>query len=1075
MSQVDVTRNFENKTDSVEINGCQITHLNCGEWHAAWQNKFPHHWLEKKYGNRRADVNIEDGDVVLEVQNSRIKREEVASRNEDYAKHGKDVIWIVNGKSCGAQMIKKTSVHNDQDDFLLVLTKPGFMDQFGACDKVLLDIDEKVFVVRPEDFRKGTIRVRHSWSVDKIVEILIQPGRRGELQSSSVKSEVRVWQYPPGSGKTYRVVNGVITGGKGFETLDTVLLLTKPHSAKEVIKEEFEERLKENGIHNFDYGEKNKAYWYKFEVNGRSRTVILATMDSFIYPLVKNGEADTSVMDQFEALCKTISNKGPTTGKRGEITFKNQSIKLNGTCLIVVDEATKLSPFYLDALVRITFTCNANAIVVGDKMQSIESPINLLTVLLDGYKSNDFNVIKDDPGNTIRRFGPVLVNFLNSIVPWAKYNLPIPVAADPEKEGSFEVHPVLRLSSFSTREDICREVMKIKNQLQKDVDDLLLLPNDVLIVSPFVTKNPLLDELADDIHEFWKHKLDQIEYRKRLVSSGDEDTNTRNQAYLDWYDSVYKDPQRWNGLLAIRHYSDGGQPVNTSTSRKRTRMVSIHAAQGDGRQYCMTIGLNEMALKRFTRNEMNLQFESLLNVALSRAKKKLVVYVTQQYDLVWERFVQYMDSATQNSLEPKFYIPAHVQLTSNSINFDENTSELIHANVMPCIENHLSRNSPSLDYICHIIRARTYNVVFFLRALEKSAKNDQFVMKVKQILRAQIDICDTANDYYEFLDKRSKQLDNREEVTNIPLRRYNKNTQNFNAIHSATEDARHVLRTWINGTPQWELLQNDVLVSIMIWYMIDFESNGKYLTTQMVVIYDITNAVKMSHELFDQKTFYETIKCATLTFERIVETMPTGTWLLGHRVTHGQPDGDRLPFQSYVTIPFIIYNTELKSICAIFLRPQVNEMNLAEIASTTLFTRRVVEQPMTHYNKNCRFADSRVHTIFVDTTSSMIYHIPNDYTTNDMVDSLITMRIKEHCQQHHASVEKFHTYHGGGVYAFDAYDKRDNFGSEASYVREAFKEAKRGKKTIRDALNDSLDDYLDDYTRQSKRPNYKTT
>ena len=193
-----------------------------------------------------------------------------------------------------------------------------------------------------------------------------------------------------------------------------------------------------------------------------------------------------------------------------------------------------------------------------------------------------------------------------------------------------------------------------------------------------------------------------------------------------------------------------------------------------------------------------------------------------------------------------------------------------------------------------------------------------------------------------------------------------------------------------------------------------------------------------------------------------------------HRVTHGQPDGARWPFHSYVMIPFMIYDTQLKSICAIFLRPQVNEMNVAEIASTSLFTRRVVQQPMTKGNKNYRFADSRVHTIFVDTTSGMIYRIPNAYTTNDMVDSLITMSIKEHCQQHHASVEKFHAYHGGGVNAFDQYDRQYNIG-EASYVKEAFKDAKRGKKTIRDALNDNLDDYLDDYTRQAKQPNCKTT
>ena len=54
------------------------------------------------------------------------------------------------------------------------------------------------------------------------------------------------------------------------------------------------------------------------------------------------------------------------------------------------------------------------------------------------------------------------------------------------------------------------------DQLRRDVVDSTLLPNEILIVTPFVKNNPLMDELQTSVHEFWCKTLKDEEFIKHL-------------------------------------------------------------------------------------------------------------------------------------------------------------------------------------------------------------------------------------------------------------------------------------------------------------------------------------------------------------------------------------------------------------------------------------------------------------------------------------------------------------------------------------------------------------------------------
>lgn len=1035
---------------------------NVGEWHESWQRLVPEDCIEQSIGNRRADILIIN--LAVEVQHSPISQSEVAERNADYARHGTTVLWIVDGHSCGASALSRSS-GGASEEWLVVMRKPYFIKSFEKCNIVLLDIDGSVFALQPGECDTGTARVATRWTKDEVVEIIKSHERHHELLRPTLpshQSSIRLRQCAYGTGKTYDVVHGTVTGTAGFEQYDVVLMLTKPHSAKEVFNHQMTQQLCSLQVPVLDKGDLNKAYWYKIEVNGRTRLVITATVDSFIYKL---GEPDSSVMDQFEAICKTIATHGPSTGKNGHITFKGQKIQLNGQCLIIVDEATKLGVQYTDALGRLSFVCRADTLVVGDKMQSIEYEQNMLTALLDQQHPDYLHVSFDDEVNEIRRCGQILVAFIEAVAPRAKYNLKTPVASDDpglnrEHDGEFKVDVL--------DGDEASNVKKIMSQFKADVHANLFLPNDCLVVSPFVSRNTLLDEVRDEMHNFWRSTLEDVDFRARLESIADPERKRRAREYIRWYDDDYK-KQPHRSLLATRHYSDAGRPVDTSTSTFFTRMVSIHASQGDDRRYCMTVGLSEKALKTYS-HDINLRYDSLLCVALSRAKTKLVVYIDASYDDVWRRFEPFLTADAKSAVEPTFSVSCIVRLEHQSIALDPDLVRSIHDNVLPVVARTSAMPKPLLDYVHHYIRACSFNAVFFLRALEQTGQSgSQVFAKAGEIARATIVVVSKPSDYYGYLRARSNDLQHRKPLTKIPLLEY-RDIGLADHVREAAERAKDFLSEWHRRNAQWHNIQNDTLAVIMIQYMLDYEQNGGHIETKLAAVYMVAKALKSRHANCDLTSFYASVHDARNCFDRLHNAFGSdGNWLVMHNVTHGRPDGGALPFSPSVRPNFVIEGVEC--VRTIHLRPQVNELNMPEMACTALCTRRIFEQPCTQQNKNERFVGKEIKTVFVDTSSGQDYTIPNDYVDAAVVDEQIIIgKIRTHYEVHHEAIDKFCAFHGNDEYRVRAAYETRKDARKSEYVSRAIYDALENGTAVRPMLDKRLAKELRHYARSAAPP-----
>ena len=264
-------------------------------------------------------------------------------------------------------------------------------------------------------------------------------------------------------------------------------------------------------------------------------------------------------------------------------------------------------------------------------------------------------------------------------------------------------------------------------------------------------------------------------------------------------------------------------------------------------------------------------------------------------------------------------------------------------------------------------------------------------------------------------------------------------------------------------------LENDVLAIVMMWYMMDYEINGSYIGTKMIEVYNVAKAIEARYDDCDLGSFYETLQDAKNCFDRLHSGVGKGgTWLMMHTVTLGRPDGGKLPFSPHTRASFVVKCGN--NLHTIFLRPQVNALNVAEIACTALFARRIFEQSRTENNKNDRFVDKCVKTVFVDTCSGRDYVIPNDHTDNVNIDRLIIAAIRAHCAVHHQAIERFCAFHNNDEYSvLGAYNKRKITKYEADYVCDAINRALEESDLVLPMLDKRLDKALQDFKKWASK------
>jgi hypothetical protein len=545
------------------------------QWHLEWQSHFPES-TERTFSmtdhsgkrhSRRADVDL-NRHHVIEFQHSRIARDEVRRRKDDYKTKDKEILWVIDGRD-------DIVVHQLREKRVFVEFRASWKYRaFRDYECVFLGIGDFVYRLYPRKVRSHMIDVEAPITKADFVKALksgIPPfGSALEVH----QSRLFVKQQGAGNGKTFGIVQLIRT--MEFVHYETFVYLTKQHSAVHVIRNEINDQREKGLLPDIEFGEpvshgKKTVLPFRRQRDTANTDgwceIVMGTFDSFVYSLARH---DTAGVDKFQEMVNSlIRDEMISCSESGTMKYAG-SLRLNKRLLLIGDEMQDLTENYAKAVVRIMRDWYVDFYAVGDRLQSISIERNAFTYFAEvAAASSDQQlpnilVQREEPLNVCRRFThPTLVKFVNSVVHFDKFSLPCIQAfkAHTPDEATRNQNPVTIFSGKKVKANstnkgtINTQVDGIMAHYKHEVDTFNRLPKDFLFVTPFVRKNPLVEAVHQRIRDFW---LD------RTVDGSDSDNG--RYRYFSFF-----------------HKSEQGTTIDLSESDDCTRIVSIHSSKGDGR------------------------------------------------------------------------------------------------------------------------------------------------------------------------------------------------------------------------------------------------------------------------------------------------------------------------------------------------------------------------------------------------------------------------------------------------------------------------------------------------------------
>jgi hypothetical protein len=625
-----------------------------GEWHSEWQSHFLNTEIsfpkinDNQISDRRADVVVND--IVLELQHSNITQTEVNNRNADYGLNNKKIIWLLDGNdNCYKNNNKeRINVCNLPDGRCFLEFKKWlcFFSSYKDCDIVFVDINTKIYKVPIKNVKAFMIDVEAPIDKETFIEyIKSNSDYLWSYNEQLYQSTLYLYQLGAGNGKTYSLINNIFTDEK-LAHYKYFIITTKMHSARTVIYNEFKSQYNEyiavkeqptlrdpekkylecelletldtietkHKTETKDGGNLKKYIIPFINKSGNHVKIIIATVDALVYSL---GNRDILDIDKFKGITKSIIDKYLDDNKIHDMKLGSEdNIKLNKQMCLCIDETQDLDKIYGEAIIEIMQSKYIDGYIIGDKLQSISVADNAFNYLYN-YDFSYINKIVTAPNNICRRFNSCeLANFVNSVVQFEKNNLPQikPYEAINERDN---IKIFSKTSSRKSNSDdeytqyktdaMHSDLLQIMTYYDSEVKNGRS-PKDFLIITPFTSKNTLVEMLTLSINKYW---IDMIE---------------TSQEYEQY---------------AIFHKSEEGKCIDLTESDEKTRIVSIHSSKGDGRPVVFVLGLNEDALLKFSNGEHNLIYESLIHVALTRQKEKLYFLLDHNGDDLCTRIEKY--------------------------------------------------------------------------------------------------------------------------------------------------------------------------------------------------------------------------------------------------------------------------------------------------------------------------------------------------------------------------------------------------------------------------------------------------
>lgn len=643
-----------NKLKKYRSRKSHFKHKNCScdnemsEWHKRWQNEFDE--IEISIGNRFADAVVND--YVLEFQHSPISKDLVMERNKNYESNNKKIMWIIDGNT----NVEIEEIENKRI-MLKFINQLWKYESYVNTENIYIDKDDKIYKINPllvksnmidikeyklrEEFIKSIKEneLENLWSIDELTQCVLYHNQRGA-----------------GCGKTYESIQLLLSDK--FSHKDTFIYLTKMHSAKEVIYNELKSQYKrgsltflevdKNECNEEEIGIIEKQYQIKYTnaKNNKECKIIIGTIDSFMCAVNKNKKIND--IDYFNGIVKDIrDNENLNTEKNGSLTYSKNSIKLNKRALVIIDEAQDLGPEYIEAIGKIMRNTYIDTYVIGDKLQSIGDEHNVHTFL----EKNDLPTIKIvrniDNKNQIKRFhNTQFKNFVNNIINFEKYGL-CPISQICDKENCecgykhendikpYNIFTYQKIIPADTDENKVNDVVdNIISKIELEIKENAYIPNNFMFIFPILKKNCLASRLELRLQEFWMKKFNDKNYQNEVLKKNEYWKNKINNEDFCKY--------------VFLHKSEEGTSINLKESENASRILSIHASKGNGCEVVFLLDMDELTLRKFSKEKNNLQYESLLHVAITRQKKKLYIGLPKNGGDIYCRFTKYNCGEDEN-------------------------------------------------------------------------------------------------------------------------------------------------------------------------------------------------------------------------------------------------------------------------------------------------------------------------------------------------------------------------------------------------------------------------------------------
>lgn len=981
----------QNKED---VNTCPMT-----RWHLTMQAPFPNTEVEflkqsdQQHKSRRADVVLRDNRI-LEIQNSPISEEEINERDEDYTLHNHKVFWLVNGNNG----IDVRHLHHSNRTYFIFRDIWKYKC-FRRYEYIFIDIANKIYKICPNDVKSNMVDVDEPIDINHFIKDIQENNHILHTFIRPNQCKLYVKQQGAGNGKTFNIIQ--MLASKEFENYRYFVIVTKQHSAKYQIYNEFQEQIKSNMIQDIELvgtpTNENKKYIIKYK-NLRTNEecqIVICTIDSLMYKLGKTKKSDSNSINKFEENIHSIISGCIDKKNINSLAYTDAYLELNKEFCIICDETQDLPLTYAQALVQIMRDRYVDMYIVGDKLQSLAYTENAFTYLID----NDFSYIEKisyEPTNIIRRTkNKGIIDFVNNMVPFNAYTLPHIVAYE-QDDAADNVIIFQGKNVFRDKSIINEEIQNIMKLYIDEVETYNRFPNSFLIVTPFTNKNILINSLELAIEQYWQNKYtDKSEYKR----------------------------------YAVFHKSQEGTSIDLEESKYATRIVSIHSAKGDGRPVVFVIGLDQSSLTRFSGKYDNLVYNSLLHVALTRAKEKLYFRLEYNGDALSKKLLNHQHQNELYNIKPSINISKSIKLNKitdyfkNNIDFKIINDTIISDNNDEILDNESIESTRIVDMSHHMIRFAAMTVLFRIKVVQKqrhlsrSEVNKQFVSILLTAKNANLVEASDWKDYNTYFDKNCEiQIQNKKNGSYksiyIPIVKLSSNKCNsdyFDILKQFILD----IQEKISGILRNEITYLCPLEQIVLYYLFTLCKDGLY---NDITIKDMYNIINIYSESFDNtinghhhclckscfskpinkgrqsssnpmtiylKEHYESMQ----TFERILDEFldshKSSNFLFNHPVSYKGQNNDYELSNKFKDIAY-----DENNVYCVYIIPKLSELNYNTTVIDTLFNDWIIK-----HSTNDKFVDKKVHHYILTLNRELL--VFDWHTVFENKKSLMTKLIKE--------------------------------------------------------------------------------